>query len=381
MYSFVTPAFSGPPPWPSASSGPSTSSILPRAPCEIPIFANAAYYPNWRIYKKQPPSSLRLGFVSHIFYAFAWVKENGEVYLSDEWADAQMPVDGTEGCLRAFTQLKQQYSEMKVILSIGGGGKGSENFAKVARNPPAVEIFARSARALVDQFGLDGIDIDWEHPSDSQQGRDYLYLLSRLREALPSPRFLLTTALPAGEWALQHIDLASVQQCVDLLMVMCYDFSGPWVNRTGHQSQLFTPRHPHNEAAYISCQSAVTYILSRGVNPKKILLGVPVYGRSFLGSDNINQPYSGLGGEDGAFDYCDLPRPGAKEHHDDAVGAAYCTGGDGGFVTYDTPRTVQQKAKFVTNLGLGGLFYWHITADKRGAKSLIETGYNTLHDM
>lgn len=164
-------------------------------------------------------------------------------------------------------------------------------------------------------------------------------------------------------------------------MVMCYDFSGPWVNRTGHQSQLYTPRHPHNEAAYISCQSAVTYILSRGVNPKKILLGVPVYGRSFLGSDNINQPYSGVGGEDGTFDYCDLPRPGAKEYHDDAVGAAYCTGGDGGFVTYDTPRTVEQKAKFVTNLGLGGLFYWHITADKRGAKSLIETGYNTLHDM
>lgn len=39
---------------------------------EIPFFLNAAYYPNWRIYRKQPPSSLRLGFVSHIFYAFAW---------------------------------------------------------------------------------------------------------------------------------------------------------------------------------------------------------------------------------------------------------------------------------------------------------------------
>lgn len=69
-----------------------------------------------------------------------------------------MPVDGTEGCLRAFTQLKQQYSEMKVILSVGGGGKGSENFAKVSRNPPAVEVFVKSARALVDQFSLDGID-------------------------------------------------------------------------------------------------------------------------------------------------------------------------------------------------------------------------------
>jgi hypothetical protein len=69
-----------------------------------------------------------------------------------------MPVDGTEGCLRAFTQLKRQYPQMKVILSVGGGGKGSENFARVARSPPAVEKFASSARALVDQFDLDGID-------------------------------------------------------------------------------------------------------------------------------------------------------------------------------------------------------------------------------
>jgi Chitinase len=47
---------------------------------------------------------------------------------------------------------------MKVILSVGGGGKGSENFASVARNPAAVETFVRTARRLVEQFGLDGID-------------------------------------------------------------------------------------------------------------------------------------------------------------------------------------------------------------------------------
>lgn len=69
-----------------------------------------------------------------------------------------MPVDGTEGCLRAFAQLKQQYSQLKVILSIGGSGKGSENFARVAASPEAVANFAYSARALVDQFGLDGVD-------------------------------------------------------------------------------------------------------------------------------------------------------------------------------------------------------------------------------
>jgi chitinase len=79
MYSFMTPSFPGA----SANNAWSASTLstgsLPAAALasssaalDIPIYANAAYYPNWRIYKKQPPSSLRLGFVSHIFYSFAW---------------------------------------------------------------------------------------------------------------------------------------------------------------------------------------------------------------------------------------------------------------------------------------------------------------------
>lgn len=158
---------------------------------------------------------------------------------------------------------------------------------------------------------------------------------------------------------------------------MAYDFSGPWTNETGHQAQLFHP----SRGPSISCQSAVSYVLAQGVNPKKLLLGIPSYGRSFLGSSKAGQRYVGTGGEDGVFDYADLPRPGAKEHQDEKLGAAYCSGGDGGFVTYDTPRTVQLKAKFVAKMRLGGLFYWQMAADARGPRSLIETGYNTLHEM
>ena len=33
---------------------------------------NSVYYPNWRVYRQQPPSSLNLDFVTHILYAFAW---------------------------------------------------------------------------------------------------------------------------------------------------------------------------------------------------------------------------------------------------------------------------------------------------------------------
>jgi chitinase len=42
-------------------------STLPPA---VRLYANAAYYPNWRVYRNQPPSSLKHGVLSHVFYAF-----------------------------------------------------------------------------------------------------------------------------------------------------------------------------------------------------------------------------------------------------------------------------------------------------------------------
>lgn len=78
--------------------------------------------------------------------------------LSDEWADSQIDVDGAKGCLNAFAALKRKYSVLRVILSVGGGGKGSETFAEAARTPASRERFAQTARDLVMQYNLDGID-------------------------------------------------------------------------------------------------------------------------------------------------------------------------------------------------------------------------------
>jgi chitinase len=197
---------------------------------------------------------------------------------------------------------------------------------------------------------------------------------------------------------LRHIDLRALQACVDSINLMAYDFAGPWSDRTGHQSQIFSgdaatpppssspisdnsPDLKESSTTSLSCQAGVSYVLREGVFPSKLLLGIPVYGRSFLDADDVHQHYSGGGGESGCFDYCDLPRPGAAVHHDDRLGAAYCVGGDGGFVSYDSPHIVALKAQFVARLRLAGLFYWHIAADKRGPESLVETGYRSLHDV
>lgn len=129
---------------------------------------------------------------------------------------------------------------------------------------------------------------------------------------------------------------------------MAYDFSGSWTPKSGHQAQLFA-RNPDEPAT----ATAIEYVLSTGFPAAKILLGIPIYGRSFLGASGPGQDYTGHGGEDGTFEYKELPRPGADEVVDTTTVAAWCTGGDGGFVSYDNPETVRLKARYVKEKRLG----------------------------
>lgn len=190
--------------------------------------------------------------------------------------------------------------------------------------------------------------VDWEHPSDPEQGRNFLSLLAAIRLYLPDNRYLLTAALPAGQWALQNIDLYKAQDYLDLINLMAYDFAGSWSEKAGHHAQLFpgTPNEPSGSAV-------VDYVISTGFPASKILLGVPVYGRSFLGASRPGQSFTGHGGDEGTFEYKQLPRNGAEEIVNTRVGAAFCVGGDGGFVTYDNPETVKLKANFCKEKGLG----------------------------
>jgi chitinase len=201
-----------------------------------------------------------------------------------------------------------------------------------------------------------------------------MQLLATLRSHLPTPRYLLTTALPAGQWILSRINLSEAAQYLDLLNLMAYDFCGDWDPRiTGHQAQLYAPYG----GGY--SQGAITYAISQGFPANKLLLGCPAYGWSFLDCNGINQPFTRCGGNGGTFDFKNLPRPDTEEYVDEAAVAAFCSGSDGGFVSYDNPETVKIKAQFAKDRGLAGLFFWHGTADAQGSRSLVYSSYTTLH--
>lgn len=57
---------------------------------------------------------------------------------------------------------------MKVLLSVGGWG--SSRFSEMAQTDSTRMAFAADCKRVIDQFDLDGIDIDWEYPGIGTAG-------------------------------------------------------------------------------------------------------------------------------------------------------------------------------------------------------------------
>jgi chitinase len=359
------------------------------------------YYTNWAIYgRDHQPSSLlpNLPNLTHILYAFANVRpETGEVYLTDPWSDTDKhyPSDswndtGTNvyGCVKQLFLLKKRNRALKVLLSIGGWTY-SPNFAQPASTDSGRKTFATSAVKLVQDLGLDGLDIDWEYPADAKQAQDFVLLLRETRAMLDQaaeryagkkPHFLLTVACPAGPSNFQKLRLAEMDKYLDFWNLMAYDYAGSWDQRAGHQSNLYPSKNmPHTTP--FSTQVAVEHYVQHGVRAEKIVLGMPMYGRAFAGTEGPGHHFQGTGEgswEQGVWDYKVLPQPGAQVYEEcdgyGACGASWSYDAQKKvMVTFDTERMVERKADFVREMGMGGGMWWESSGDRApGEGSLVE---------
>lgn len=342
-----------------------------------PPLVNAGYWASWKIYDGIFPSNIDPKVITHLLYAFADIDGDGTVFLKDEYLHYEIDVDGTNGGLRACTQLKRQNPNLKVLLSVGGGETSAGGlFADVAGHPQKLQRFIQSAKKLVDDFSLEGIDVDWEHPSTVKEGAQYLKMTKALRDALPTPHGrLVTTALPCDPGVLQHIPLSELAKYVDYLNLMAYDFVGPAyasVESTGHHAQLFGNGALGQQR---SGAGAVDYLLRRGFPAKNIVLGVPAYAHSFLAAEALHMPFHGPGLNDEVA-VSELSESLVEVYDSDAV--AVFAKHDAEFITYDNKVSVAVKARYVREKGLGGLFVWHLAADRDGEESLVRAAFEVL---
>jgi chitinase len=192
----------------------------------------------------------------------------------------------------------------------------------------------------------------------------------------PDYHFLITVASPAGPQNYNVMDLEGMDPLVDSWHLMAYDYAGSWDSTSGHQAALFA--NPGNmESTKFNTEAAVDAYLKRGIPSHKIVIGLPLYGRSFMSTDGIGKPYSGMGQgsiETGVWLYKDLPRPGAREMFDDVSSASYSyDASTKELVSYDTIRSAELKAQYVIENKLGGAVFWEASGDRKGAESLVAT--------
>jgi chitinase len=372
-------------------------------------FRVVGYFSSWGIYDREFfVTDIAADKLTHINYAFFLISEDGECVLGDEWADTQLPYPGdTEdepllGNFKQLNLLKEAHPGLQTLMSIGGWS-GSDYFSDVALTDESRQKFAASCVAMMQQYGFNGVDIDWEFPTgggeegNSERPEDeqnFTLLLAEFRKQLEEvgssdgQHYLLTIAAPSSKQQYDNIELDKIIVYLDWINVMTYDFSGAWSEQTGFNAPLFTdPASP--DLATNNTDATIQGYLDAGVPANQLVVGVPFYGRGWSGvaetNDGLYQPYSGFPAgtfEEGSYEYYDLAANYVGKFqrfwNDTAQVPWLYDAETGTMISYDDPESITMKADYAKTNGLGGIMIWELASDDP-AHSLLNAVYDALN--
>jgi len=221
-----------------------------------------------------------------------------------------------------------QASDTQVHVSLGGGG-GDFGFSNVVGDAAKRDRLARALRDFALAHDIDGIDLDWEpfgHPDSDFE--DYSRLMTAIHKQLAPHRLELSVAVPRPNAWVKPFAYNSVNN----FHVMSYDHGTP-------------------HSSFEDSQIDIAQWQALGVPDDKINLGVPFYGR------NADRQ---------AYAYSDLVAAYAPPPESDEAGGVFFNG----------IKTIQRKARYAFDLGLGGVMIWQLGLDTFDDTSLLKA----LHD-
>lgn len=128
----------------------------------------------------------------------------------------------------------------------------------------------------------------------------------------------------------------------------------------------------------ISASEAVNYYVSQGVPRHKVVLGIPLYGRSFLNTEGPGAPFQGIGQgswEAGVYDYRVLPLPSSYAFEDSKNVASWAYSYQTKeMVSFDSESIGRRKGEYIRHDGLGGSMFWELSGDKGSEREGMEGG-------
>jgi chitinase len=321
------------------------------------------------------PAEIAAEKLTHVNYAFALVQAGKMVEGS--------PRDGEN--LAALAAVRRQHPQLRILVSVGGW-TGSGGFSDMALTAEGRRRFVESVAEFLRRHDLDGLDVDWEYPGLPGNGNthrpedkaDFTALMADLRAGLDTEgaahgrRYLLTFAAGAFPDFLAQTEMAKVQSSVDFVNLMTYDFREAGADpEAGHHANLYT--HPA-DPKQLSADRAVRDFLAAGAPPGKLVLGVPFYGRAWGDvqkkgrglyrpakplAERIDTSYAGLLALEG--------QKGWTRAWDGVSQAPFLWNASRRiFISYEDPRSLRLKSRYVRDRHLGGVMFWEYFADRTG---------------
>jgi chitinase len=318
---------------------------------------------------------------THIIYSFAGldVKADG-IRSLDPYQDLKEDY-GKDG-YQKLTRLKQRYPHLKVSLAIGGWNEGSANYSALAKDPARRRRFVASAVDFIRKYNFDGLDLDWEFPGKRdgapEDKLNFLLLVKELRAAFDKYNLLLTAAFGAGKDTIDvAYDVKGLSAYLDFIHMMCYDYHGAWDQKTGANAPL-------RSSDVLNVEFSINYMLKLGASPKKLVMGVPLYGRTFLLNEaydpdsgrkpklgavakniGFQGPFTRENGFMGYNEICMEVKNNSQLWHkfwDAESSTPYAVSGNK-MITYDDARSIKEKVRFAMQKDLAGIMVWSVDTD------------------
>ena len=140
------------------------------------------------------------GKVTHIDYAF------GRIDSTFSGLSIENPPRFKE-----IADLKNEYNktaQRKVFMQLSIGGWGSGRFSEMVTDTACRHAFVAACKKVVEDYGIDGIDLDWEYPSSGVAGissaptdiDNFTLLVKELRNALGDDKLLTIATISTARF-------------------------------------------------------------------------------------------------------------------------------------------------------------------------------------
>ncbi|XP_072950393.1 nod factor hydrolase protein 1-like [Typha angustifolia] len=352
-------------------------SSLSKSQQDCPSYIRAGYWLSTSNHYS-PVSSINTSLYTHLYYYSLSVDRTTS-------AVALPPPDQVPLLAKFSSTLKSTNPSLKTILCIATEerqtGASNAAFSSMAADRNLRQVFVNSTVELAKANAFDGIDLAWKFPASSEDMANFAALVAEWRERIDqevensSPPMLLTASVYFSDHLFDlsnennDYPIDAILDNLDWINVITFGY-----HKNSNVTAAAAPLY--DKASHFSASYGIISWLDAGIPPCKIVMGIPLYGRSW---SLKNKAKNGLGAqvvafgpkqkksnETGVMAYSEiaalLTESNAVFEYDNRTVSAFFYSGSL-WVSFDSLEVVEEKIEFARSYKLLGYFLWPISFD------------------